>query len=93
MALEYLEYIDICDGIDWFKWLLWEVYRMNQSVCLSVLLVSETNIDETWYSRHVVVYGLRMCMKEDNPGLKNIKGDNYLYGIWVILCDLTHSSS
>jgi len=25
----------------------------------------------------VVVYDLRMCMKEDNPGLKkNIKGDN-----------------
>ena len=29
-----------------------------------------------------------MCMKEDNPGQKNIKGDNFGF-----LCDLTHSSS
>ena len=26
----------------------------------------------------VVVYYLRMCMKEDNSSQKNIKGDNYL---------------
>ena len=31
---------------------------------------------------------LRMCMKEDNPGLKNVKGDNYL-----CKAELTHSSS
>jgi len=28
----------------------------------------------------VVVYDIRISMKEDNPGLKNIKGDNYLWG-------------
>ena len=26
-----------------------------------------------------VVYHLRICMKGDKPGLKNIKGDNYLF--------------
>jgi len=29
----------------------------------------------------VALYGLGICMKEDNPGLKNIKGDNYLCGM------------
>ena len=27
----------------------------------------------------LAVYNLRMCMKEDNPGTKYIKGDNYKY--------------
>ena len=31
---------------------------------------------------------LRMCMKKDNPGLKNVKGDNYFSKT-----ELTHSSS
>jgi len=26
----------------------------------------------------VVVYNLRMCIKEENPGSKCIKGDNYV---------------
>ena len=34
----------------------------------------------------VVLYGLRMYMKEDNPGPNNIKGDNYChdggYPLW-----------
>ena len=29
-----------------------------------------------------VVYNMRMCIKEDNPGLTKIKGDNYLFGTW-----------
>ena len=27
----------------------------------------------------VAVYSLRMFMKEDNPGLNYIKGDNWIY--------------
>ena len=34
-----------------------------------------------------------MCTKEDNPILKHIKGDNYLFGAMGFLYDLTHSSS
>jgi len=28
-------------------------------------------------------------MKEDNPDPKNIRGNNYLWGVWGIGCDLT----
>jgi len=31
----------------------------------------------------VVVFNLRMCMKEDNPSQKNIKGD---YSREIIIC-------
>ena len=45
----------------------------------------------------VVVHDLRVCMKEDNPGLENIKGDHSKEIIicegWGILYDSTHSSS
>jgi len=41
----------------------------------------------------VVVYDLRMFIKEDNSGRKNIKGENYLCRTGDILCDLTYSSS
>ena len=43
----------------------------------------------------VVVYNLRMYMKEDNTSPKNIKGeikgDKYLCRLGVVLCDLSHS--
>ena len=32
----------------------------------------------------VVVNNLRMCMKEDNPGPTNIKGDHYLFRTRVV---------
>ena len=44
----------------------------------------------------VVVYSLRICIKEDNPGPKYIKRDNSREIIVLtggIVCDLTHSSS
>ena len=44
-------------------------------------------MDELILMKPNAVY-LRMCMKEDNPGLKNVKGDNYL-----CKTELTHSSS
>ena len=49
------------------------------SVCVhpSIFLVSATSPVPILLKLYtVVVYHLRMCMKEDNPGLKNIKGDN-----------------
>ena len=50
------------------------------SICLTIFLVSSTSpeliklILMTLYT--VEVYNLKMYMKKDNPGLKNIKGDN-----------------
>jgi len=51
----------------------------------------------------LVLYNLRMCMKEDNPGLKYLKGGNLLREIilissagqrvLILWLDLTHSSS
>jgi len=49
------------------------------SVCvrLSIFLVSATSPVPILLKLYtVVVYHLRMCMKEDNPGPTNIKGDN-----------------
>ena len=40
----------------------------------------------------VALYGLGICMKEDNPGLKNIKGDNYLCGMGLSFCDLVSNN-
>ena len=39
----------------------------------------------------VVVYDLRMFIKEDNSGRKNIKGENYLCRTGDILCDSTQT--
>jgi len=42
-----------------------------QSHCPSIFLISA--IPPKWILMILVVYYLGMCMKEDNPGLKNIK--------------------
>ena len=53
------------------------IYR-NHPVLLSILLQSTTHLKPL-----LKVYDLRICMKEDYCGLKNIKADNNLYGTVV----------
>ena len=62
---------------------------------MQLLLSGLIHIDETLH-----ICGIRPedCMKKDNPGLINIKGDNsreiiICVGCEEILCDLTHCSS
>jgi len=48
----------------------------NHPVCLSVIININSSLTDKLILMKlytVVVYNLRMCMKEDNPGLKNIK--------------------
>ena len=49
-----------------------------QSVCKSECLVNEMSLTDTeilMILDTVALYDLRMCMKEDNHGLKYFKGD------------------
>jgi len=53
---------------------------VHMSVCLSIFLVSGTprkrNESLSMKLYTVMVYNLSMCMKEDNSGSTNVKGDN-----------------
>ena len=58
-----------------------KVLSVRQFVCLSVHNSFKSNISVTdesilmnFYTN--AVYNLTLCMKEDNPGLKHLKGDN-----------------
>jgi len=50
-------------------------------------------MNESVLIKTIVLYDLRMWMKEEKSGVKNIKGDNFLLWDRSIFYDLTHSSS
>ena len=61
--------------------------HVHSSVLISLTSTLSKRMNHTYDTLQYTVYNLRMCIKEDNPNPKYIKGDNYLckLGIFFVI--------